>query len=151
MLTRILYTVLSIPVILLILHTLIRVIRHFYKFPMPQWMANAIDNPFRRRIQPPEETAIRHGIQPGMRVLEVGPGNGTYTLGASRQVEGIPPGVTTLGNPGFLRASHGPRLSFGRCSHSQSPGKRILSEREDRQFLLLHLDFWERVTRFGIK
>jgi len=53
---------------------------------MPQWMANAIDNPFRRKIQPPDETAIRHGIKPGMSVLEVGPGNGTYTLGAARQV-----------------------------------------------------------------
>ena len=50
---------------------------------MPQWMANLIDHPFRRRIQPPDETAIRHGIQPGMRVLEVGPGNGTYSLAAA--------------------------------------------------------------------
>jgi ubiquinone/menaquinone biosynthesis C-methylase UbiE len=53
---------------------------------MPQWMANLIDNPFRRKIQPPEETAIRHGIKPGMRILEVGPGNGTYTLASARQV-----------------------------------------------------------------
>jgi len=83
---RIIYILLTIPVSLLILHTLIRIVRHFYKFPMPQWMANAIDNPIRRKIQPPDETAIRHGIQPGMRVLEVGPGNGTYTLGAARQL-----------------------------------------------------------------
>jgi ubiquinone/menaquinone biosynthesis C-methylase UbiE len=86
MFLRILYTILSIPAVLIILHTIIRIVRAFYKFPMPQWMANAIDNPFRRKIQPPEETAIRHGIEPGMRVLEVGPGNGTYTLGASRRI-----------------------------------------------------------------
>jgi ubiquinone/menaquinone biosynthesis C-methylase UbiE len=86
MLKRLFSIFLAIPLILLTLHTIIRVVRHFYKFPMPEWMANAIDNPFRRKIQPPEETALRHGIKPRMRVLEVGPGNGTYTLGAARQI-----------------------------------------------------------------
>jgi ubiquinone/menaquinone biosynthesis C-methylase UbiE len=59
-------------------HTLIRIIRHIYKFPMPQFLANLIDNPLRRAIQPPDATAVRHGIEPGMMVLEVGPGNGRY-------------------------------------------------------------------------
>jgi ubiquinone/menaquinone biosynthesis C-methylase UbiE len=84
MFLRILYIILAIPATLVVLHTCIRILRAFYKFPMPQWMANAIDNPMRRKLQPPDETAIRHGIQPGMCVLEVGPGNGTYTLGAAR-------------------------------------------------------------------
>jgi ubiquinone/menaquinone biosynthesis C-methylase UbiE len=65
---------------------LVRVVRHFYKFPMPQFMANLIDNPLRRKVQPPDELAIRHGIEPGMTVLDVGPGNGTYTLAAARRV-----------------------------------------------------------------
>lgn len=86
MLKRFLTSLLALPLILVTLHTLIRVVRHFYKFPMPQWMANLIDNPFRRKIQPPDETAIRHGIQSGMQVLEVGPGNGTYTLAAARRI-----------------------------------------------------------------
>ena len=86
MFIRILYILLAIPLTLIVLHTIIRIVRHFNKFPMPQWMANAIDNPLRRRIQPPDETAIRHGIDPGMRVLEVGPGNGTYTLAAARRI-----------------------------------------------------------------
>ena len=69
------------------LHTLIRVIRHVYKFPIPQFLTNLIDNPFRRKyIQPPDETTVRHGIVPGMKVLEVGPGNGTHTLAAARRV-----------------------------------------------------------------
>jgi ubiquinone/menaquinone biosynthesis C-methylase UbiE len=65
---------------------LVRVVRHFYKFPMPQFMANMIDNPLRRKVQPPDELAMRHGVEPGMTVLDVGPGNGTYTLAAARRV-----------------------------------------------------------------
>ena len=83
---KLLKTLLVIPLLLLGLHTLLRIIRYFHKFPMPQWMANAIDNPLRRRIQPPGEMAFRHGIQPGMRVLEVGPGNGRYTLAAAERL-----------------------------------------------------------------
>lgn len=65
---------------------LVRIVRHFYKFPMPQFMANVIDNPLRRKVQPPDETAIRHGIEPGMAVLDIGPGNGTYTMAAAGRV-----------------------------------------------------------------
>lgn len=84
---RIFMTILvKLPLLLIALHTAIRIVRHFHKFPIPQFLANAIDNPFRRRIQPPVETAVRHGIRPGMTVLDVGPGNGTYTLGAAEIV-----------------------------------------------------------------
>jgi ubiquinone/menaquinone biosynthesis C-methylase UbiE len=53
---------------------------------MPEFMASLIDNPWRRKLQPPYETAVRHGLEPGMTVLEIGPGSGTYTLGAARRV-----------------------------------------------------------------
>jgi len=76
----------GIPVVFIILHTLIRIIRKIYKFPIPQTFADLIDNPFRRKIQPPDATAIRHGIEPGMTVLDVGPGNGRYTMSAARRV-----------------------------------------------------------------
>ncbi len=72
MISSLLLAILLIPIIFIILHTIIRVIRYFYKFPMPQFLANAIDNPLRRKIQPPDETAIRHGIKEGMNVLEIG-------------------------------------------------------------------------------
>jgi ubiquinone/menaquinone biosynthesis C-methylase UbiE len=85
-LRRLLYIILGIPILFLILHTVVRIVRYFFKFPIPEFLAGAIDNPLRRRIQPPDETAARHGIQPGMRVLEVGPGNGRYTLATARQV-----------------------------------------------------------------
>lgn len=74
------------PLIVVAWHTLVRVVRHFYKFPIPQFLANVIDNPLRRRVQPPAATALRHGLQPGMRVLDIGPGNGRYTVAAAQRV-----------------------------------------------------------------
>lgn len=77
---------LGLLLLLIVLQTLVRIIRHFYKFPMPQFLANMIDNPLRRKIQPPSEMPIRHGIEPGMIVLEVGPGNGRYTIETAHRV-----------------------------------------------------------------
>ena len=86
-LLRILVWVLvGLPILVILLHTILRLVRYFYKFPMPRFFANIIDNPIRRKMQPPDRTAIRHGIEPGMVVLEVGPGNGTYTIAAARRV-----------------------------------------------------------------
>ena len=82
----ILYLIFGFPLLFILLHTIIRTIRHFYKFPMPEFLANLIDNPLRRRIQPPEKMPIRHGIIPGMTVLEVGPGNGRYSIETARRV-----------------------------------------------------------------
>ena len=78
--------VIALPLAVVVLHTLLRLIRYFYKFPMPEFLANAIDNPLRRRIQPPRAMPRRHGIRPGMTVLEVGPGNGRYTVETARAV-----------------------------------------------------------------
>lgn len=77
------YIILGIFTTFLILHTIVRIVRSFYKFPIPQFLVQFIDNPIRRHFQPPLETAIRHGVKPGMRVLEVGPGTGTYTFGSA--------------------------------------------------------------------
>ena len=77
---------LALPLVIVGLHTLVRVIRYFYKFPMPEFLANVIDNPLRRKIQPPNEMPIRHSIELGMTVLEVGPGNGRYTVETARRV-----------------------------------------------------------------
>jgi ubiquinone/menaquinone biosynthesis C-methylase UbiE len=75
--------VIGLPVFAVLWLAFVRLVRHFYKFPMPEFMAPVIDNPFRRRFQPPEAMPIRHALLPGMRVLEVGPGNGRYTLAAA--------------------------------------------------------------------
>lgn len=79
-------TLLGAIAFVVLLNTLARVVRHFYKFPIPEFLVGLIDNPFRRRIQPPDRVPIRHGVRPGMRVLEVGPGSGTYTLATARRV-----------------------------------------------------------------
>ena len=81
-----LYALLGVPLLLMALHTALRIVRHFHKFPIPEFLANAIDNPLRRRIQPPDETPRRHAIEPGMVVLEVGPGNATYTVATARAI-----------------------------------------------------------------
>ena len=80
------YFCFGVPILLLSLHTIIRIIRSFYKFPMPHVFTKLIDNSVRRKFQPPDATAVRHGIMPGMNVLEIGPGSGCYTLAAARRV-----------------------------------------------------------------
>ncbi|NPV00363.1 MAG: class I SAM-dependent methyltransferase [Brevinematales bacterium] len=85
---------LLIPV--LVLHTLVRIVRKFWHFPMPEFMAPLIDNKYRHKyVQPPGEMAIRHGLTPGMHVLEVGPGNATYTIASSKRV-GPKGGITAI-------------------------------------------------------
>lgn len=37
-------TILLLPAILVGYHTLVRLIRRYYKFPIPEFLANAIDN-----------------------------------------------------------------------------------------------------------
>jgi ubiquinone/menaquinone biosynthesis C-methylase UbiE len=86
MLQALVYIAVGLPIIAVTLHTILRIIRYFYKFPMPEFLANIIDNPLRRKVQPPSVMPIRHGIQPGMTVLEVGPGNGRYTIETARRV-----------------------------------------------------------------
>ncbi len=78
--------IIGLPLFAVGLHTVVRGIRHFHKFPMPSFLANMVDNPLRRRIQPPAKMPLRHGIEPGMTVLEVGPGNGRYTIELARRV-----------------------------------------------------------------
>lgn len=64
-----------------------RLIRHWHQFPTPDFLVDFLDTPLRRRfIQPLDRMPERLGLKPGMRVLEVGPGNGTYTLAVARHL-----------------------------------------------------------------
>ena len=60
-----LYIFWGLALLLIVLHTIMRVVHYFHKLPMPQLLANLVDNPLRQMIQPPYETAVRHGIKPG--------------------------------------------------------------------------------------
>lgn len=73
----------------LIIHqTIFRLIRHFYHFPIPAFATQFIDNPIRRRfIQGPEVLAERMDLKPGMIVVEIGPGRGSYTLAVAEKIQ----------------------------------------------------------------
>jgi len=71
----------------LLLETLGRLVRRYWHFPIPSFFTQLIDNPVRRRlIQPPWQVADRMMLEPGMTVVEVGPGKGSYTLEVARRV-----------------------------------------------------------------
>ncbi|MCE7741270.1 MAG: methyltransferase domain-containing protein [Candidatus Heimdallarchaeota archaeon] len=80
--------IIGIPIAWFILGlTLIRLIRKIYPFPIPHFVVNLIDNPIRRKyIQNPDEIAERMGLKPGDRVLEVGPGKGSYTKAVAERI-----------------------------------------------------------------
>jgi ubiquinone/menaquinone biosynthesis C-methylase UbiE len=63
-----------------------RIIRHLVHFPAPAFVAGFIDNRWRRRLQPPAKIIDWIAIAPGMRVLEIGPGAGLFTIEAARRV-----------------------------------------------------------------
>lgn len=65
----------------------VRLIRRYWHFPIPHAFERFIDNPLRRRIQPPREVVDWVGFGGGMQVLEVGPGSGTFTLEAARRLD----------------------------------------------------------------
>ncbi|MGB3703217.1 MAG: methyltransferase domain-containing protein [Anaerolineales bacterium] len=71
---------------ILFVEVVLRIVRRFYQFPIPAFVARLIDNPIRRRIQPPEKIVEWMGVEQGMAILEIGPGPGTFTLEAGRQV-----------------------------------------------------------------
>jgi ubiquinone/menaquinone biosynthesis C-methylase UbiE len=63
-----------------------RLVRKLYPFPMPAFFAQMLDTPLRRLVTDPAAILERVGIQPGMRVLELGPGPGFFTPEAARWV-----------------------------------------------------------------
>jgi ubiquinone/menaquinone biosynthesis C-methylase UbiE len=70
----------------------VRIIRHYYQFPIPSFLTRLIDNPVRRRLfQTPHVLASRMNLETGMAVVEIGPGKGSYTKAIAQMV--LPNGI----------------------------------------------------------
>jgi len=80
------YVLVSFVAVLLLFAVGVRLVRRFYHFPAPWFAVRLFDNPVRRRIQSPRRVVDRLGLQPGMSIVEVGPGAGTFTLEAARTI-----------------------------------------------------------------
>jgi ubiquinone/menaquinone biosynthesis C-methylase UbiE len=73
--------------ILLWIFVIVRILRRLHKFPIPAFATRIIDNKWRRKyIQKPELIASRMNLKPGMNVLEIGPGKGSYTKAVAERV-----------------------------------------------------------------
>src|SRR5215217_8865630 len=73
--------------IFLLVQVLIRILRRAAPGPMPSRLAPVLTTPLRSRLfGDPERILDRARVAPSMRVLEVGPGPGVYTLALARRV-----------------------------------------------------------------
>jgi len=73
-------------------HTILRLVRRYRKFPIPSIITELIDNSVRRRyIQRPDVLADMMDLQPGMVVVEIGPGKGSFTKAVAERV--LPGGI----------------------------------------------------------
>ena len=79
-------TTLGLLAMIFLISLVVRIVRRFYQFPIPSFIAPLIDNPLRRRIQPPAKIVDWMNLNQGMTVLEIGPGPGTFTFEAARRV-----------------------------------------------------------------
>ncbi|MEM2905448.1 MAG: methyltransferase domain-containing protein [Candidatus Bathyarchaeia archaeon] len=80
------YSLLTLLVLVLIFSVGVRLVRRFYHFPAPSFLVGFLNNPVRRKIQSPKRIADRLDIQPGMNIVEVGPGAGTFTVEVGKRV-----------------------------------------------------------------
>lgn len=85
-LTILLWIVVLLVAFLFYFEVIQRIVKHFVHYPIPAFAARFIDNPVRRRFQPPKQVVDWLDIQEGMFVLEIGPGPGTFTFEATRRV-----------------------------------------------------------------
>ncbi len=79
------WVILALLGLFIVVHTVIRLVRHFIHFPSPPFVPYLINNPIRRKLSPPRRVIDYMDIHEGMTILEVGPGTGFYTFEAARR------------------------------------------------------------------
>lgn len=65
---------------------ILRVVRRKWHFPAPSFISIFLDSPIRKKMQPPALVLERSGLKKGMKVLEIGCGNGAFIPDAARMV-----------------------------------------------------------------
>ena len=70
---------------LIIVHPITKLVRRRTGLPDPTFIVHFLNNPIRRKLQPPGGVIDHVHIQKGMNILELGPGTGFYTLEAARR------------------------------------------------------------------
>jgi protein-L-isoaspartate O-methyltransferase len=79
--------VLGMVAVFLLVQVILRALRRAAPRPMPSRFAPVLTSPWRSRLfGAPEQILDRSGVVPGMRVLEIGPGPGVYTVFLTRRV-----------------------------------------------------------------
>ncbi len=71
---------------LIVLHSLMRLVRRYVKFPAPAYAGRLLGGAWRLRLYPAATLIQRSGIKEEMHVLELGCGSGAYTPSVARAV-----------------------------------------------------------------
>lgn len=72
--------IVRLAIFIVIWRIVLGIVRQFFKFPAPPFISIALDSTLRRWFQPPALVVEWARIEPGMHVLELGPGPGAFTL-----------------------------------------------------------------------
>jgi len=79
--------VVGVVVVFLLQQIVLRGVRRVAPRPMPSRLTPVLTSPWRSRLfEAPEQILDRSRVEPGMRVLEIGPGPGVYTVPLARRV-----------------------------------------------------------------
>ncbi len=72
--------IVRLAIFIVIWRIVLGIVRRYVNFPAPSFLSVVLDSPVRRWVQPPPQVVAWAKVEPGMHVLELGPGPGTFTL-----------------------------------------------------------------------